>query len=310
MDIKPIDFQAPTEEAPAFLLPVKRTVFAERARRFDALAQGHSLQDWLRFLGHLSAAQHRALQALPQLPLPADAALEQAQQHGMPPLNATSYARPEIWRDVIKQIATALAADSPENSPEAARAMLLALCETPAATLEKLADDLLKGNPDPRDAAELTIVAAALQVVWTALAAQLPAAALQRLDTPGVCPCCGSLPVASIVRLSPAVNNLRYLHCTLCNTEWNVPRATCTACDTDQSVAYQQLEGESVKNPGAMRAETCDSCKSYLKIAYQEKDPLVDPVADDLATLALDLLVDEAGYSRSGPNLLLIGGAG
>ena len=34
-----------------------------------------------------------------------------------------------------------------------------------------------------------------------------------------------------------------------------------------------------------------------------------EPVADDLATLALDLLVDEAGYSRSGPNLLLIGAA-
>jgi len=32
----------------------------------------------------------------------------------------------------------------------------------------------------------------------------------------------------------------------------------------------------------------------------------LDPVADDLATLALDMLVDEAGYARSGPNLLLI----
>ena len=30
-------------------------------------------------------------------------------------------------------------------------------------------------------------------------------------------------------------------------------------------------------------------------------------LADDLATLALDMLVDEAGYVRSGPNLLLIG---
>ena len=87
-------------------------------------------------------------------------------------------------------------------------------------------------------------------------------------------------------------------------------RAACSACGTDQGVAYQQLEGEGIKAPGAMRAETCDSCKSYLKIAWQEKDPRVDPVADDLATLSLDMLMDEAGYSRSGPNLLLIGGAG
>jgi FdhE protein len=56
-----------------------------------------------------------------------------------------------------------------------------------------------------------------------------------------------------------------------------------------------------------VRAETCDSCKSYLKIVYSRKGP-VDPVADDLATLALDILVDEAGYARSGPNLLLVPG--
>ena len=31
---------------------------------------------------------------------------------------------------------------------------------------------------------------------------------------------------------------------------------------------------------------------------------MLDPTADDLATLALDLLVDEQGYARSGPNLL------
>jgi FdhE protein len=306
MDIKPIDFQAPTEEAPQFLLPVKASVFAERAERFNTLAEGHSLEDWLRFVGRLTAAQHQALQSLPELQLPDDAARQQAQQHGMPPLNATSHRRPDLWREVLKQIATALAADAPES----ARAMLQALLAAPAERLEKLADDLLKGNPDPRDAAELTIVAAALQVVWTALAAQLSAATLQQLDPPGVCPCCGSLPVGSIVRLSTAVNNLRYLHCSLCNTEWNVVRAACSACGTDQGVAYQQLEGEGIKAPGAMRAETCDSCKSYLKIAWQEKDPRVDPVADDLATLSLDMLMDEAGYSRSGPNLLLIGGAG
>jgi FdhE protein len=32
-------------------------------------------------------------------------------------------------------------------------------------------------------------------------------------------------------------------------------------------------------------------------------------VADDLATLSLDMLVDESGYARSGPNLLLVIGA-
>ena len=53
------------------------------------------------------------------------------------------------------------------------------------------------------------------------------------------------------------------------------------------------------------RAEVCDECKSYLKIFYQDKDLHVEPVADDLASLMLDVLVGEAGYSRASGNPLL-----
>ncbi len=306
MQVQPIDFDHPSEEAPSILLPIKGSVFAERALRFSVLAKGrslgHSLAEWLIFLGDLTRAQDAALSTLPTLVLPDAAAMAQARTHGMPPLNAASLPRPGVWRDVLRQFAAALS----DSAPEAALQTLEALAVAPDEWLERLAASLLSGEPALEDAADLPFVAAALQVVWTALASQMDASTLSRLDTPGVCPCCGSLPVASVVRLASGVNNLRYLHCSLCNTQWNVPRATCTACDTDQGVAYQQIDGSN----GAVRAETCDSCKSYLKIVYQEKDPKVDPVADDLATLALDILVDEAGYSRSGPNLLLINGGG
>lgn len=302
MEIKPIDFNPPTEEAPEILLPVRSSVFADRADRFDALAANHKLADWLRFLGHLTRAQHEAIQSLPELPSIPAAALELAREHHMPPLNATAAERPAIWRDVLRQVIAALL----PHAPEASVPLLTTLAAADDIRLEALADGLLHGEPDPAAAGELPLVAAALQVVFTAQAARLDATQLQKLDTLGVCPCCGSLPVASLVRLGAAVNNLRYLHCSLCNTEWNVPRATCTACGGDKGLAQHQIEGSN----GAMRAETCDSCKSYLKIAYQEKDPRIDPVADDLATLALDLLVDEAGYGRSGPNLLLVNAAG
>jgi FdhE protein len=39
-----------------------------------------------------------------------------------------------------------------------------------------------------------------------------------------------------------------------------------------------------------------------------EKDPQVDPVADDLATLTLDMLVSESGLQRHGANLMLLFG--
>jgi FdhE protein len=297
MQTQAIDFHPPAEEAAAFLLPVKSSLFANRADRFATLANEHSLSDWLKFLGQITAAQHDALKALATLPLPDAATLEQARTHGMPPLNPAE--RPAVWRDILRQLAKSLSLDAPQAMAQT----LIELASASDETLEKLADNLLSGEPDAQQAAQLPFIAAALQVVYTALASQFTASQLQSLDTPGVCPCCGSLPVASVVRLGPVINNLRYLHCSLCNTEWNLTRASCTACDTDKGVALHEVEG----SKGAVRAETCDSCKSYLKIVYQEKDPNVDPVADDLATLALDMLVDEAGYLRSGPNLLLIG---
>jgi FdhE protein len=299
MQTQPIDFHPPAEEAASFLLPVKASLFADRADRFATLAAGHSLGDWLVFLGQLTRAQHDALKALPKLPLPDAATLDQARNHGMPPLNASSLVHPAIWRDVLRQMATTLG----PYAPDAARDTLAALAAADDEQLEKLAATLLAGAPEAGESAALPFVGAALQVVFSAQASQLGASQLQTLDAHGVCPCCGSLPVASIVRLGAAINNLRYLHCSLCNTEWNVPRAVCTACEADKGVALHEVEGSN----GAVRAETCDSCKSYLKIVYQEKDPNVDPVADDLATLALDMLVDEAGYERAGPNLLLIG---
>jgi FdhE protein len=150
-------------------------------------------------------------------------------------------------------------------------------------------------------------IAAALQVLWTGAAARLGVTEIAALDVPGVCPCCGFLPVGSVIRTVGEVSNLRYLHCALCNTEWNLVRLKCSACDVTDGVTYRALQDESGKENDSIRAETCESCKSYLKISYAEK-AAVDPVADDLATLALDILVDEAGYARSGPNLLLVPG--
>jgi FdhE protein len=71
-------------------------------------------------------------------------------------------------------------------------------------------------------------------------------------------------------------------------------------------VAYRHIEGDK----GLVQAETCDACKCYLKIVRRDKNAAVDPVADDLASLSLDILVDEAGFSRRGPNLLLVPGEG
>lgn len=291
----------PVGDPPRVIAPEAGRIFARRAERFDQLAAGNSLEGWLRFLGALTRAQHDALQAMPAIALPDAAQLALATEHGMPLLPAQGWPRDPAWRGALASIVGALR----PIAPEVAARELDQLAALSDEAVEQLADRVLQADLYGADAGQLPYVAAALQVLWTAGAARL-GEAIQPLDVPGVCPCCGFLPVASVVKSAGGVGNLRYLHCALCNTEWNMVRIKCAACDAEEGIGYRHLEGDGLVNPDAVRAETCESCKSYLKIIYPEKGA-TDPVADDLATLALDILVDEAGYARSGPNLLLAG---
>ena len=121
----------------------------------------------------------------------------------------------------------------------------------------------------------------------------------------GLCPVCGSYPVASVVRIGGAQQGLRYLVCSLCASEWHMVRVKCSACGSTRGISYLGIEGAG----HAVKAECCDECRTYLKIFYLEQDTTLVPAADDLATLALDMLVDQQGYNRLGPNLLFLPGA-
>jgi FdhE protein len=57
-----------------------------------------------------------------------------------------------------------------------------------------------------------------------------------------------------------------------------------------------------------VKAETCDECGTYLKICYMDRDPRVEPIADDIASLPLDLLVVASGKEPSGVNFMLVHG--
>lgn len=291
-------------EPPRVLTADAKDVFAHRARRFARLAEGHPLGDYLRFMGRLAQAQQKALDAMPVVPLPDAAAQSQSRQHGMPVVPAQSWKRDAAWRNALRAILDEVA----PAASESAAATIKALQALDDAAVDALAERVLRTELYGDHADKLPFVAAALQAYWTKMAEQLGNAALAPLDVPGVCPCCGALPSVSVIGASAEVPGLRYLHCSLCNTEWHLTRAKCTACDAGESaVAYQRIEGDK----GLVQAETCDVCKAYLKLVRRDKDAAVDPVADDLATLALDILVDESGFSRSGPNLLLVpGGAG
>ena len=81
-------------------------------------------------------------------------------------------------------------------------------------------------------------------------------------------------------------------------------RHAIVTCGDARTLSLKGIEGD----PGLVKAETCDACGSYAKMLYQSKDMRADPYADDLATLALDIMVAEAGWARHAPNPLLLAG--
>jgi FdhE protein len=156
------------------------------------------------------------------------------------------------------------------------------------------------GGP-PRDLARAPFVGAALQAYFTQLAAAERTAeyatAPEQDSELATCPMCGSPPVAAVIL---GTERLRYLVCSLCATEWHHTRAQCFLCHSAEATSYYSVEGAS-KGVGA---EACDSCKAYLKVFDQQDVPFAEAVADDAATLVLDLLLGERGYRRAGVNLL------
>ena len=129
----------------------------------------------------------------------------------------------------------------------------------------------------------------------------------------GVCPRCGFPPVASVVRAGGAgdnaIANLRYLHCALCNVEWNLVRVRCAACDSTAGIATRNWRARRQ----AAKRRKWRSRRNLRKAAKLPEDRLSrkrrrrsgrrrsrHPRARHS--------VDEAGYARAGPNLLFVPG--
>ena len=287
---------------PRIRLPERTCVFSARARRLRQLAEagapGHAIGDYLRLMAVMADAQQLVLGSF-EAAAPTAHQLARAVTHRMPVIHASSWPRAPYWREVVTQLCGAVAAA--RDAPAGVRATCEQLRSAPAQALETQADALLGGRTEAVDVGGAPFLMAALQVYWVTLASRLLPDQVPGLEVPGLCPACGTLPVASIVRAEARSEGYRFLHCALCATEWHLVRITCSQCQSTANIAYHSIEGDS----GAVRAESCDQCHTYRKILYQEKDTNVDPVADDLGSLALDLLMSEAGYHRGSGNPLL-----
>lgn len=278
---------------PRVILPRPAQLFEARAACCRDLSVSRpALSGYLTFLARLAARQSALVENLVMTPV----IRAQAQSLSIEPRP-----RDPGWIAALHALIQDFPADN-EPMGEALRR----LSSASTAELQTWADAWLAGAGDTRTAGMWPFMAAALQATWTTAAARLEAEALARKPAGGTCPACAALPVAGMLKTGGAVQGLRYLHCGLCGTEWHRPRLQCMHCGSSAQLAYYQLEDveEGVK------AEACGDCRSYLKLIDCDRRPASDVCADDLATLALDVLMSEEGYVRLGCNLFLMPDAG
>ena len=291
-------------KAPFAFLPEPVKLFQARARRFAFLAGSNDLAPYLKFLAELSRLQARLTVMLPPITPVTTARMAEAASGAMPPIDRAALVRDPLVCDpdlagtleALTEGAAAL------EMPEPARVALDVVHTADDEDRHWLLTNVL-GDRIPEDStAPHLFVAAAVQVHLARLAATLDAATLVPVSV-GVCPACGGRPVTSSVMGAQGIENVRYATCACCATRWNEVRVKCLCCGSTKGVSYRSVE----TSEATVKAEICTECHSWVKIFYQVKNPRLDPVADDVGSLGLYILMKETPFKRGGFNPYLVG---
>jgi FdhE protein len=113
----------------------------------------------------------------------------------------------------------------------------------------------------------------------------------------GPCPVCGSLPAINLLK---GAEGRRYALCSWCACQWRVDRLSCSVCGNKEPGALHYFCGEGEE---AHRIDLCDACHHYVKTIDCRSLGDPDPGLEDLATLHLDVVALEKGYTRAAPQL-------
>ena len=262
-----------------------------------ALADGHRACALSAFLAALTDVQHRMQDGLARARYARRRTrIARAREFGMPPLDRGAlYAPMPPSTTTFERL---LGAGRWHRDAASRR--------VPRSQRVKAADDAARERDGARACSSnasrskrspsIVFVAAALQVHFARLAARLDAeraGAGRRRRLPGLRRRAGRLDGRRLARRAQhaLLRLLAVRHAVeLCARQMHAVRL-------DQG---HRLPGRSKTAPSTVKAETCDACHGYVKILQQAQDPTLDPLADDVASLGLDLLVRELGYRRGG----------
>ena len=275
----------------------RKSQFTDRAVRCQNLAKDHPFASYLTFCAALARQQHLELEEFPSLPLPDDTLLGHCREHAMPPLAPAGWPPHPHWQEVLHRL---IAAGRPHLPSEGQKTLEKCPVNNPS-WLDDQQKQYLRGKHQLVDTAIAPFLGAALQVQWSALAARLPVSATGRTPQQPLCPVCGSHPVAAIFVSNSPPRGHYTLHCALCGCQWGMPRAQCGHCGNTKNM---DLFCFSDHLPH-IHAQSCPECKSYIKLIGKETKTRPDPMADDLASLALDLHMEGKKYTKRTINLFL-----
>ncbi|WP_395029417.1 formate dehydrogenase accessory protein FdhE [Alcaligenes aquatilis] len=287
MNEVPVRRSVPSEESTRHFDPILRPelheLYTARAARLRELAAGHELEAYLLLAADVAQAQAQAQ---------AQATVSPESRSNAVAVDPVEIARQGTW---VTHLDTMLDQLIPGASPaitphlDALRAM-----STQARLDAGLALAQHQFHSVSQALAPFLWAAFSLDVALAARTVPLPVASSE--ESPS-CPVCGSAPVASLIYKGTR-QGLRYLHCSLCESQWHMVRAKCTNCADAGDLDYLSFDS----TEAVVRAESCGHCHSYLKVISQEREPNAESVADDLATLVLDDAASAEGYGRTGLN--------
>lgn len=280
-------------------VPDPARLFERRAQRFRQLSGPDGIGPYLGFLAGIAEVQQALAERLPEAAPPDEAKLERALEYAMPPLDRNAFRPDAEFRSLADRLFDALEG---MEKPSAAQAALTAVRKADEPALDAMVADLMADSVPVEAMAESAYVAAALQLHFARAAALLPERQLQPVGD-GACPACGGPPVSSLIVAWPHASGSRFCSCALCGTLWHHVRIKCAICSSTKGIRYQEIED----GPGTIKAETCDECGCYVKIFNQQKDKSLDPFADDVGSLGLDLLMRETSFRRGAFNPFLLG---
>lgn len=296
-------------QAEPVLRPSAALPYVRRAARLRQLAQGHAMADYLLWAAQLADAQQHIAE---QNPLPDSEVMHLVQalrQRVHTPLHSAHWRRSGHWLLVLDKLLEQLRESPRMQNPaiaQTATTLLHASAPQRNAWADALlahfrGDDVAPDHPLP-DAGVGLLVWTALSLYWRQLASSLPAVGEAALGAQRhVCPVCSHVPTGSLI-LGGARAGLRYVQCSLCESQWHVVRSTCTNCGETAQLDYWSLDSEKT----AIKAESCGACQTYLKAFYVQTDPQLEMLADDLASVALDAEMDGQHLMKTSVNPLML----